>query len=138
MAVTTDVGDADNIHPTKKIRVGERLALAARAIAYGERIEYSGPVFASMSVTSNRAVIAFTHLGGGLVAQGGSLKGFTVAGQDGNFFEASAVIEGPTVVVTSEKVSRPVAVRYGWSNVPDVNLFNQEGLPAVPFRTDAK
>ncbi|MGN6644153.1 MAG: sialate O-acetylesterase, partial [Verrucomicrobiota bacterium] len=138
MVVTTDVGNADNVHPTIKMPVGERLALAARAIAYGEPIEYCGPVFASMTVTSNRAVISFTHLGGGLVAQGGSLKGFSIAGKDGRFVEADAVIEGSTVVVTSEKVSRPVAVRYGWSKVPDVNLFNQEGLPAVPFRTDAK
>ena len=138
MAVITDAGDAGDIHPKKKEPVGARLALAARALAYGEKIEYSGPVYASMKIDGNRAILSFTHVGGGLIAQDGPLKGFTVAGADNVFVEAKAKIQNDTVVVSSEKVGAPLAVRYGWANVPDVNLFNHEGLPATPFRTDAK
>jgi sialate O-acetylesterase len=138
MVVITDIGDVTDIHPTKKEPVGARLALAARAIAYGENIEYSGPVFASMKVESNRAILSFTHIGSGLVAQGGELKGFTIAGADGTFVPAKAAIDGDSVVVSSPEVATPVAVRYGWANAPDVNLFNKEGLPATPFRTDVK
>lgn len=138
MAVTTDVGNATDIHPTKKEPVGARLALAARALAYGEKVEFSGPVFAAMKVEGNRAVLSFKHAGGGLVAQGGELKGFTLAGADGNFVPATAKIEGDTVVVSAAEVAKPAAVRYGWTNVPDVNLFNRAGLPASPFRTDGK
>jgi sialate O-acetylesterase len=137
MVVTTDVGDAANIHPTRKRPVGERLALAARALAYGEQVEYSGPVFESMKIDRDRAVILFSHLGSGLMAKGDVLKGFTIAGKDGKFIPASAGIEGSSVVVTSEKIAMPVAVRYGWAMMPDGNLFNHEGLPAAPFRTDA-
>lgn len=137
MVVTTDVGDAKNIHPTRKRPVGERLAVAARALSYGEKIESSGPVFKSIAIEGSRAVVSFTHVGGGLVAKDGALKGFTLAGADGKFVAADAVIDGSTVIVSSDKVSMPVAVRYGWATVPDVNLFNREGLPAAPFRTDA-
>jgi sialate O-acetylesterase len=136
MVVTADVGDAEDIHPTHKEPVGARLALAARALAYGEKIEYSGPVFKSMKVEGNRAILSFTHVDSGLVAKDGELKGFTIAGTNKNFFPAKAEILDDTVVVSSEQVSAPVAVRYGWANVPDVNLFNREGLPATPFRTD--
>lgn len=138
MAVTIDVGDADDIHPANKEPVGERLALAARAVAYGETIEYSGPVYESMHVDGARAVLSFTHLGGGLVAPGGELVGFTIAGADGNFHPAQATIEDETVVVTSPAVTAPAAVRYAWANVPAGNLFNRAGLPASPFRTDVK
>jgi sialate O-acetylesterase len=138
LAVTIDVGDAKDIHPANKEPVGARLALAARAIAYGEKLEYSGPVYDKLAVTGNRAVLTFTHLGGGLVAPGGTLTGFTVAGADGVFHAATAVIEGDTVVVTSPKVPAPAAVRYGWANVASGNLFNQAGLPASPFRTDTQ
>ena len=137
MVVTTDVGDANDIHPTRKSPVGERLALAARALSDDEPVEYSGPVFKSITVNNGRAVLSFTHVGAGLMAKGDSLKGFTIAAKDGKFVPANAVIEGPTVVVTSEKISEPAAVRYGWAMVPDVNLCNREGLPAAPFRTDA-
>lgn len=136
MAVTTDCGDAKDIHPAHKQPVGARLALAARAIAYGEAIEYAGPVFQSMSVAGKKAILRFGHLGGGLVAKDGALKGFTIAGADKVFVPARAEIRGSTVVVTSKTVRKPVAVRYGWANVPDVNLFNKAGLPASPFRTD--
>jgi sialate O-acetylesterase len=138
MVVITDYGDAGNIHPQKKAPVGARLALAARAIAYGEKIDYSGPVFESMKVDRDRAVLTFTHLGGGLVAKGGNLKGFTISGTGTNFVPAEAVIEGDTVVVTGKDVAAPGAVRYGWDNVPDVNLFNKADLPASPFRTDVE
>jgi sialate O-acetylesterase len=138
MAVITDIGEEKDIHPTKKEPVGARLALAARAIAYSEKLEYSGPVYASLKVDGNRAVVSFTHVGSGLVAQGGELKGFTIAGADGSFVSATAAIEGDKVVVSSPSVAKPVAVRYGWANMPDVNLANKEGLPATPFRTDVK
>jgi sialate O-acetylesterase len=138
MAVTTDVGDAADIHPTRKGPVGARLALAARALAYGEPIEYSGPLFAGAEFKDGAAVVSFTHVGGGLEARGGELKGFTVAGADQKFVPAKAVIEGEVVMVSSDEVAAPVAVRYGWTSVPDVNLFNAAGLPASPFRTDVQ
>jgi sialate O-acetylesterase len=135
MAVITDVGNDTDIHPIWKEPVGARLALAARAITYGEELEYSGPVYASMKVKDGQAILSFTHVGGGLVAKDGELKGFTIAGADGNFMPATAKIQGKTVVVSSPTVTRPVAVRYGWEHTPDVNLYNKEGLPATPFRT---
>jgi sialate O-acetylesterase len=138
MVVTTDCGDQDDIHPAHKQPVGARLALAARALAYGEKIEFSGPVYQAMRIQGTQAVVSFAHAHGGLLAQGGPLKGFTVAGADKVFHPARAQIRGRTVVVSSAAVPRPVAVRYGWANVPDVNLFNRAGLPASPFRTDAK
>lgn len=136
MVVTTDVGTPENIHPTRKQPVGARLALAARALSYGEQVEYSGPVFERLKIEGDRAVISFTHLGQGLMAQGDSLKGFTIADTSGKFIPARAVIEGSSVVVTSGKITKPAAVRFGWAMVPDGNLFNRDGLPAVPFRTD--
>ena len=136
MAVTMDCGDANDIHPAHKQPVGARLALAARVLAYGERREYSGPVFDSMTVRGGRAMLRFGHLGGGLVAKGGPLKGFAIAGPDKVFHPARAEIRGQTVVVTSDAAPQPVAVRYGWANVPEGNLFNKAGLPASPFRTD--
>ncbi len=138
MVVTTDVDDAMNIHPTRKQPVGARLALAARALSYGEKLEYSGPVFNSVKIDGGRAVISFTHAGTGLKETVGDLTGFTMAGANGKFLTARAVIEGSTVVVTCDKIPQPVTVRYGWAMVPDVNLFNREGLPAVPFRTDQR
>ena len=137
MAVITDVGDAKDIHPTKKEPVGGRLALAARALAYGDRIEYSGPVYDSKTVDGGKIVLSFKHVGQGLVAKDGELKGFTIAGADKQFVPAEAKIVGSTVVVSSPDVPAPLAVRYGWANVPDVNFFNKDGLPATPFRTDA-
>lgn len=136
MAVITDVGDPDDIHPKQKEPVGARLALAARHIAYGERIVYSGPIYKSMKVEGNKIVLSFDHVGSGLVAKDGDLKGFTIAGEDRKFYNAQAEIKGNTVVVSCPQVERPIAVRYGWANCPVVNLFNKEGLPASPFRTD--
>ena len=136
LIVTLDVGDAQDIHPTHKQPVGARLSLAARALAYGEKLEYSGPVYSAMKVTAGHAVLHFTHLGGGLVAKDGPLTGFSVAGADGVFHPAQAEISGETVVVSSPAVATPVAVRYGWANVAKGNLFNTAGLPASPFRSD--
>ena len=136
MVVTTDVGDPIEIHPPNKEPVGARLARAARAIAYGEKIEYSGPVYESMQIDGNRAILTFSHTGSGLAAHGGELRGFTIASSDKQFVNATAAIAGTQIVVSSATVVQPVAVRFGWAAVPDVNLFNQEGLPAVPFRTD--
>lgn len=136
MAVITDVGDPGNIHPTQKEPVGARLALAARKIAYGESIVYSGPTYKGMKRDGASIVVYFDHVGGGLVAKDGDLKGFAIAGADAKFVNATAKIVGGKVVVSSASVSSPVAVRYGWANCPVVNLFNAEGLPASPFRTD--
>jgi sialate O-acetylesterase len=137
MAVITDVGDEKDIHPKKKEPVGARLALSARAIAYREdKLVFSGPVYEKMQVQGEKALLSFKHVGGGLVANGGKLQGFTVAGDDHKWFNAEAEIQGDQVVVFSPQVAKPVAVRYGWANCPVVNLFNKEGLPATPFRTD--
>ena len=136
VAVITDVGDKDDIHPTKKAPVGARLALAARGIAYGEKIEFSGPLYKSMKVKGDKAILSFVHAKSGLEARGGELTGFAVCGEDRKFVWAKSEIQGSKVVVSSPAVAKPVAVRYGWSDNPVVNLWNQAGLPASPFRTD--
>ncbi|MFL5241670.1 MAG: sialate O-acetylesterase [Gemmataceae bacterium] len=137
MAVITDSGDEKDIHPKKKEPAGVRLALAARAIAYNEKdLEYSGPQYKSMQIQDGKAVLSFSHDKGGLEAQDGKLTGFTIAGEDGNFINADATIEGDKAVVSSPKIVRPAAVRYGWANYPEGNLWNKAGLPASPFRTD--
>ncbi|HRZ37161.1 MAG TPA: sialate O-acetylesterase, partial [Candidatus Paceibacterota bacterium] len=137
VAVITDVGDKDDIHPTRKVPVGERLALAARAIAYHERIDGLSPVYKSARFSGGRAVVKFDSVGGGLEARGGELTGFAIAGPDRRFVWAKAEIQGRNkVVVSSPSVPQPTAVRYGWADYPVVNLFSQCGLPASPFRTD--
>jgi sialate O-acetylesterase len=136
MAVITDVGDPKDIHPKQKEPVGERLALAARAIAYGERVPYSGPEYRRMKVKDGQAVLEFEHVGKGLVARGNNLTGFAICGPDRQWVWADARIEGKRVVVSSPQVNLPVAVRYGWADCPVVNLWNRDDLPAVPFRTD--
>jgi sialate O-acetylesterase len=136
MVVITDFGSASNIHPPQKEPVGQRLALTARAIAYGDKIEYSGPIFESMKVENGRVIVKFQHAAG-LMSKDGPLKGLTIAGEDGRFVPANAEIAGETVIVSADAVPNPVAVRYGWANVPDVNLYNGAGLPASPFRSDA-
>lgn len=136
MAVITDVGDPKDIHPRQKQPVGERLALAARAIAYGEQITYSGPIYRRMELRDAEVILHFDHVGSGLEARNGDLTGFAIAGEDRRFVWANARIAGNNVVVSSPKVARPVAVRYGWADYPEVNLWNKDGLPASPFRTD--
>jgi sialate O-acetylesterase len=136
MAVITDVGDEKDIHPKDKTTVGRRLALAAFAIAYGQKVDYTGPVYDKLEVQGDKAIVHFKHTGGGLAAKDGAVKGFTIAGEDHQFHNAQAEIKGDTVTVRCKEVAKPVAVRYGWANYPVVNLQTKEGLPASPFRTD--
>ena len=137
MAVGIDIGDAKDIHPKNKQDVGQRLALWALAKTYGKEIVYSGPLYRSMEVIGNKIVLHFDHCAGGLVAKGGGpLVGFAIADADKNFVWAEAEIVGDKVVVSSPKVSEPLAVRYAWADNPICNLYNREGLPASPFRTD--
>lgn len=136
MAVTIDIGDPGNVHPSDKQDVGHRLALAARALAYGERVEYSGPDFRGSNADAGRIRVWFDHAVSGLVAKGGALTGFEIAGEDKKFVPAAASIEGESVVVSSPAVPDPMFVRYGWANSPTVNLFNGDGLPASPFTSE--
>ncbi len=137
MAVTMDVGNPRDIHPRNKQPVGERLALWAKAKTYGDdSLVHSGPLYRSMKIEDDRVRLCFDHVGSGLAASGAVLTHFTIAGEDGEFVTAQAKIEGETVVVWSEDVTAPVAVRYAWTDAPDPNLFNKEGLPASSFRTN--
>jgi sialate O-acetylesterase len=136
MAVITDVGDEKDIHPKKKEPVGARLAIAARAIAYDEDIVHSGPTYKGIKVKDGKAIVSFNNVGGGLEVRGDELMGFSIAGVDKKFVAAKAEIQGNKVVVSSPDVSEPAAVRYGWADYPVVNLWNKDGLPAGPFRTD--
>jgi len=137
MAVTIDIGDPNDIHPRNKQEVGRRLALIARAKVYGEKVEYSGPLYKGMRIEDGKIRIFFDHVDGGLVAKGGGERmGFAIAGPDRKFVWARAKIEGDTVVVWSPEVPNPVAVRYAWADNPICNLYNKAGLPASPFRTD--
>jgi sialate O-acetylesterase len=135
-ALAIDVGNPTDIHPTNKQEVGHRLALAARALTYGEKIEYSGPTFREITVMGPRAQLWFDHVGAGFEAKGGTLTGFWIAGADRRFVPAEAKIEGDSVTVVSAQVPEPVAVRYAWQDDPAVTLYNREGLPASSFRTD--
>ncbi|OUJ75817.1 sialate O-acetylesterase [Hymenobacter crusticola] len=138
MAVITDAGDSLDIHPRNKEVVGHRLALWALAKEYGQKnLAYSGPVYHDMKMEKGKARLTFDYMAGGLVAQGGSeLKQFTIAGADSVFVPAQAKIEGKSVVVWSDRVKQPVAVRFAWREVPKPNFYNAAGLPATPFRTD--
>jgi sialate O-acetylesterase len=137
MAVIIDVGEANDIHPKNKQDVGSRLALWTLAKTYGKDVVYSGPLYRSMEIRGNSVILHFESVGGGLIAgKGEPLKGFAIAGQDKKFVWADAKIEGDTIVVSSDKIAEPVAVRYGWADNPVCNLYNKEGLPATPFRTD--
>jgi sialate O-acetylesterase len=139
MAVTTDIGESHDIHPRNKTDVGKRLAVIALNKSYGKNIVSSGPVYKSMKTDGNKVSLFFTNTGSGLntTDKYGYIKGFEVAGEDKKFYYAKAAIEGDRVVVYSENVQTPVAVRYAWADdAGDANLYNKEGLPAVPFRTD--
>lgn len=137
LAVTIDVGDPKDLHPHRKREVGERLATWALGTIYKEPIEYSGPLYDALQVRGNEARVSFTHTGAGLEAHDGAqLQGFAIAGADRKFHWAQARIEGGSVIVSSTEVPNPVAVRYAWGDSPRCNLFNREGLPASPFRTD--
>ena len=137
MASAIDIGDANDIHPKNKLEVGKRLFLAARKIAYQEDLVYSGPTYDSMKVEGSKIRIYFSSTGSGLIAKNNTdLKGFSIAGADKKFFWANAVIKGNEVEISCDKVVNPLAVRYSWESNPDGNLYNKEGLPASPFRTD--
>ena len=137
MATIIDIGEAGDIHPRNKQDVGLRLALAAEKVQYGMDVVYSGPTYAGMKVEGNKVRISFDNVGGGLMVKGDEpVKGFAIAGADKKLVWADAVIDGKTVVVSSPQVPEPVAVRYAFENNPVCNLYNREGLPAVPFRTD--
>jgi sialate O-acetylesterase len=156
IACIIDTGEVRDIHPKNKQEVGRRLALVALAKTYGRDVVYSGPRFKSMTVEGDRVRVRFTHVGGGLVVRtsdapsasnmaadgyafalgNGPVKGFAVAGEDKKFAWAEATIDGEAVVVSSKDVPVPVAVRYAWADNPVCNLYNREGLPAFPFRTD--
>ncbi len=139
MVVAIDVGEAENIHPRDKTPVGERLARFARGNVYHQDLVYSGPIYKAMEVKGAGIELKFDHSGGGLKSSDGqSLRHFTIAGADGVFVEAETVIvDKDTLMVRSEKVPQPRAVRYAWSNNPEkINFYNAEKLPASPFRTD--
>jgi len=148
MATAIDIGDLNDIHPKDKIDVGQRLVLVARHVAYGENLVYSGPIFDKITVTGDKIRVSFTQLGGGLIIGSApwappdaipipttSLIGFTVAGTDNKWVPADAKIEGDSVVVSSPQVPQPVAARYAFESATG-NLYNKEGLPAIPFRSD--
>ena len=139
MAVTTDIGNPTDIHPKNKQDVGKRLAAIALHNVYGQNNVYSGPMYESVNSDGNKKVISFTSEGSGLMIKDkyGYVKGFEVAGADQQFHYAKATIENNSVIVVSDSVPNPVAVRYGWAdNAEDANLFNKEGFPASSFRTD--
>lgn len=128
--------DMKNVHPKNKQEIGKRMALAARAIAYGEKLIYSGPVYDKMQINGNTIQLQFKSIGKGLVCKGDRLKGFAIAGDDKKFVWADAKIVGNTVHVSSSAITKPVAVRYGWGSNPPTSLYNKSDLPASPFRTD--
>jgi len=149
MAITIDVGDANDLHPKDKLDVGLRLAQDAKHVAYGQDVVYSGPLYDSMKIEGNKIRVAFKDTGSGLqmstqpwtppgapVPAPTELTGFAIAGADKNWVWAQAKIDGNTVLISSDQVASPVAVRYGWASDPPCNLYNKEGLPASPFRTD--
>jgi sialate O-acetylesterase len=137
LAVTIDVGDPKDLHPHRKLEVGQRLALWAEGTIYQHPLEYSGPLYESMKIEGSEIIVRFTHVASGLeVRNGEELHGFAVAGEDHQFRWARARIDGDTVVVSSPDVPTPVAVRYAWADSPLCNLFSKDGLPASPFRSD--
>lgn len=136
MAVAIDVGSTNTIHPTNKRDVGQRLSLWARACVYGEKLPWSGPLPSGHLFKPGEVELSFTHTDGGLIAKGGALTGFELAGADRVWKPATARIAGDKVVVSSSEVKQPVAARYAWHADPKANLYNGAGLPASPFRTD--
>jgi sialate O-acetylesterase len=136
MVVTVDYGDSADIHPSNKKPVGERLALAARALAYNQKVVHSGPIYSSMEVKDNTIVLTFDQVNKGLIARGEALTDFVISENGKEFVPAKAIISGNKIIVSATGISKPVAVRMGWSKVPHINLFNKDGFPASPFRTD--
>jgi sialate O-acetylesterase len=140
MAVTTDIGNAKDIHPTNKQDVGKRLAAIALNNVYNKKMVYSGPMYKSQEIKANQIILTFDNIGSGLTTldSNGILKGFEIAGADKIFHSAKAIIKNNQVIVSSENVKNPVAVHYGWADDDtEINLFIKENFPASPFRTDA-
>ena len=134
MVVTIDLGEANDLHPQNKKDIGERMALAAQEVVLGEPVLAQGPVCESMTVTGGVATITFSHMGRGLKARGGPLRGFELCGGDGEFHLAQAELKGEAILVRSHEVPKPSAVRYAWDDNPSqANLYSAEGLPASPF-----
>ncbi len=140
MAVAIDLGEWNDIHPDRKKDVGDRLALAAEKIAYRENIIYSGPIYQSSTIDGNKIIISFSNTGSGLITNDNEMPAeFAIAGDDKKFVWANTKIEGDKVIVWSDAVAAPKYVRYAWADDPvNPNLYNKEGLPASPFRTDAQ
>ena len=136
VAAALDLGHYFDIHPRRKAPVGQRLARLARNKIYGEPIESSGPVYRSMAIDGNKIILHFDHAESGLICPDNKLKGFRVAGANRLYFDAEATIDGNTVIVSSPDVPMPAAASYGWANYVEVNLYNGDGLPAFPFKTD--
>jgi sialate O-acetylesterase len=140
MSVTIDIGESNDIHPKNKQDVGLRLAAIALNNIYSHPMEYSGPVYDSMTIQENKIILTFTHTGSGLVAKNkyGYLAGFEIAGADHHFHYAKAFVQNNKVIVYADEVpAKPEAVRYAWADdARDANLYNREGFPAIPFRTD--
>jgi sialate O-acetylesterase len=137
MAVTIDVGDPANVHFRNKKPVGQRLAFLALAKDYKKNIPCSGPIYKSMKIKGDSIVLKFDHIEKGLVCKGDRLTGFAIAGENEKFVIAEAKIVGNTVVVSSDKIKKPIAIRYGWQDGPMCNLYNSADIPASPFRTDS-
>ena len=136
MAVIIDIGDPNDIHPRNKLDVGHRLAVWALAQTYRQTLEYSGPLYDSFSIEGDKVRIRFKHASGLMTSDGKPPRSFAIAASDHKFYWADAHIDGDTIVVSSSKVSKPVAVRYAWADNPTTNLYNGANLPASPFRTD--
>jgi sialate O-acetylesterase len=138
MAVAIDIGEWNDVHPLNKEDIGKRLTLGAQKVAYDDKsVVYSGPIYQSMKIEGNKIVLTFKHIGSGLIAKDGDLKYFAIAGVDKKFVWAKAKIQGDKVIVWNDDISNPVAVRYAWADNPEgANLYNKEGLPTSPFRTD--
>ncbi len=137
MAITVDIGDAGNIHPKNKQETARRLSLWALGTVYGKKVpSTSGPLPTSQKFRTDEVVLSFSHTDSGLIAKGGELKGFTIAGNDRQWLPAQAKLKGNKVIASNPAVKNPIAVRYAWQDNPDCNMFNGAGLPASPFRTD--
>ncbi len=138
MAVAIDLGEWNDIHPDRKKEVGQRLALAAEKIAYGENIVYSGPTYQSFTIDGNKIIITFKNTGSGLTTSDGEAPAeFAIAGADKHFVWAKATIDGDNIILSGDGITEPKYVRYAWADDPvNPNLVNKEGLPAAPFRTD--
>ena len=136
MAVTIDIGDTYDIHPRNKQDVGKRLSLIARKIAYNQQVNAFSPQYKSMEIKGDKAYITFDNVYGGLHAKGDKVIGFAIAGEDKKFTWANAEIQGDKIMVWSDKVVKPIAIRYAWADNPNCNLYNSVDLPASPFRTD--